>query len=111
MWVRHAVPLGLLHGEHGCERMNATHDIRFLLRSWRWLVFALTFAAFSAAGKESPFHQPPPGPLDVRVEKSLFVPMRDGTLMATDLYFPNPLPAQHASTILIRTPYGKNKLY
>jgi len=48
----------------------------------------------------------PVGPDRVRLEKNLFVPMRDGVSLATDLYFP----AEHTgrlATILIRTPYGK----
>ena len=42
-----------------------------------------------------------------REEKSIMVPMRDGVLLSTDLYFPDddPLPLP---TILVRTPYGKS---
>ncbi|MDP1860473.1 MAG: CocE/NonD family hydrolase [Gemmatimonadaceae bacterium] len=43
----------------------------------------------------------------VRLERSVMIPMRDGTRLALDLYFPvdatGPLPV-----ILSRTPYGKN---
>jgi putative CocE/NonD family hydrolase len=43
---------------------------------------------------------------EVRLEKSVMVPMRDGVKLSTDLYFPEeaeePLP-----TVLIRTPYNK----
>lgn len=48
----------------------------------------------------------PMGPFKVRVERSHFVPMRDGPRLSTDLYFPEdasgPLPV-----ILERTPYDK----
>jgi putative CocE/NonD family hydrolase len=91
--------------------MYMASDIRFLLSYWVRLVVVLTCIGFKAVGAEPPFQQPPTGPFGVRVEKSLFVPMRDGSRMATDLYFPQPLAAKPASTILIRTPYGKNKLY
>lgn len=49
---------------------------------------------------------------DVRVEKNVMVPMRDGTKMATDIYLPD-LPgnseqsADPWSTLLCRTPYNK----
>jgi uncharacterized protein len=48
----------------------------------------------------------PPGAHEVVIEKSVMVPMRDGTKLSTDLYKPKdltgPLP-----TVLIRTPYNK----
>ena len=47
------------------------------------------------------------GPFEVRLEKSVMIPMRDGTRLSTDLYFPvgadDDLP-----TILFRDPYNKN---
>ena len=47
------------------------------------------------------------GPFEVRLEKSVLIPMRDGTRLSTDLYFPvgagDDLP-----TILFRDPYNKN---
>ena len=64
----------------------------------------------------NPIDSPPAGPLRVdfpkglhavRVERSHFVPMRDGIRLSTDLYFPEgidgPLPV-----ILERTPYDKS---
>jgi hypothetical protein len=54
---------------------------------------------------------PPPAPkYEVRVERAVMVPMRDGVRLSTDLYFPvgqdGKLPV-----ILIRTPYNKKLLY
>ncbi len=53
--------------------------------------------------------QPPAKYEEIRIEKSILVPMRDGVRLATDLYFPvgasGPLPV-----ILIRLPYNKNTL-
>ena len=54
---------------------------------------------------------PPPDPkYEVRVERSVFVPMRDGVRLSTDLYFPigggDRLPV-----ILLRTPYNKKLFY
>ncbi len=54
---------------------------------------------------------PPPEPrYEVRVERSVMVPMRDGVRLSTDIYFPveagDPLPV-----ILIRTPYNKKRFY
>ena len=55
----------------------------------------------------SDFGRPEPK-FSVRVEKSIFVPMRDGVRLSTDLYFPEDtqgsLPA-----VLIRTPYNKKE--
>ena len=48
------------------------------------------------------------GPFEVRLAESVMVPMRDGTRLSTDLYFPvgagDKLP-----TILFRDPYNKNR--
>lgn len=41
-----------------------------------------------------------------RLERSVFIPMRDGVLLATDIYFP-PDASRPLSTILMRTPYRK----
>ena len=50
----------------------------------------------------------PPPQYEVRLERSVLVPMRDGVRLSTDLYFPidasGPLPV-----IQIRLPYGKNQ--
>ena len=50
----------------------------------------------------------PPPPHEVRVERNLNVPMRDGVRLAADLYRPKGLPS--APVIVIRTPYGKRNL-
>jgi hypothetical protein len=42
----------------------------------------------------------------VRVKKSVFVPMRDGVRLSTDLYFPEGVEGPLA-VVLIRTPYNK----
>ena len=41
-----------------------------------------------------------------RRDSSVFIQMRDGTRLATDLYFPPGSSALRAPTILMRTPYG-----
>jgi putative CocE/NonD family hydrolase len=46
------------------------------------------------------------GPESVRLEKSVFVPMRDGVHLSTDIYFPERQEIRRP-VILIRTPYGK----
>lgn len=57
------------------------------------------------ASDRDPFPEPSPK-FQVRVEKSVMMPMRDGVHLSTDLYFPleagEKLPA-----ILVRTPYSK----
>ena len=47
-------------------------------------------------------------PQAIRKEAGLMVPMRDGVRLSTDLYFPADATAPY-STILIRTPYGKDR--
>jgi len=44
----------------------------------------------------------------VRLEENVYVPMRDGVKLATDLYFPTGA-AGKLPVILIRTPYGKSE--
>ena len=45
---------------------------------------------------------------EVRLEKSIMVPMRDGVRLSTDLYFPE-IPDKKLPTVLIRTPYNKKR--
>ncbi len=56
---------------------------------------------------EHPGHWPMPPAKQVFLVKTVMVPMRDGTKMATDLYFP-PGDRTNLPVILRRTPYGKN---
>ena len=48
------------------------------------------------------------GPFEVRLAESVMVPMRDGTRLSTDLYFPVGA-ADKLPTILFRDPYNKNR--
>jgi len=50
------------------------------------------------------------GGYEVRKDRSNMVPMRDGTLLSTDIYFPDGAEGP-VSTILIRTPYNKENTY
>jgi hypothetical protein len=47
---------------------------------------------------------------EIRKEKSIFVPMRDGVRLSTDLYFPEGVDGK-LPVILVRTPYGKDGSY
>ena len=47
---------------------------------------------------------------EIRKEKSIFVPMRDGVRLSTDLYFPEGI-EDELPVILVRTPYGKDGTY
>lgn len=71
----------------------------------------LAGAAIGTAGLGFPaFAAPPPG--DVVLESDVMVPMRDGVLLATDIYRPakgtTPL-AGRFPVVLIRTPYDKTR--
>ena len=43
---------------------------------------------------------------DIRIERSVMIPMRDGVVLSTDLYMPDGL-TENLPTILVRTVYGK----
>jgi predicted acyl esterase len=77
--------------------MNHAHH-RLLLA----IVAGLLFALSVEPGAADSFARPD-AKHTVRIEKSVFVPMRDGVRLSTDLYFPEkiegPLPV-----VLIRTP-------
>jgi uncharacterized protein len=49
---------------------------------------------------------PPVGTVQYRVDSSVFIRMRDGTRLATDLYLPEGRPGDRYPVVLIRTPYG-----
>jgi predicted acyl esterase len=78
-------------------------------------LIAVTWISSSILGQSQDV-KPRPGALEtpkpkyaVRVEKSVFIPMRDGIQLATDLYFPVGLDTK-LPIVLIRTPYGKTNL-
>ena len=47
----------------------------------------------------------------LRVDRNVFVTMRDGTRLATDLYLPTQTEPKPMPVVLIRTPYGKDMRY
>ena len=51
-------------------------------------------------------YSPAPAKYRVRLERSVWVPLRDGVKLSTDLYFPEAA-GDKLSVILIRTPYNK----
>lgn len=48
--------------------------------------------------------------IEIRKEKSVFVPMRDGVRLSTDLYFPESVGGK-LPVIMMRSPYGKDGAY
>jgi hypothetical protein len=64
----------------------------------------------SAAGKMRPMPgnlEKPAAKFEFRVEKSVFIPMRDGIRLSTDIYFPIN-GEKKRPVILLRTPYSKS---
>ncbi|MFN0180868.1 MAG: CocE/NonD family hydrolase [Gemmatimonadales bacterium] len=53
---------------------------------------------------------PPPPKYQVRVDRAVMVPMRDGVRLSTDLYFPIGIDGK-LPVVLMRTPYNKKLLY
>ncbi|MGV3486781.1 MAG: CocE/NonD family hydrolase [Planctomycetaceae bacterium] len=75
----------------------------FLVALVVWCQWLLISVAVSASE---------PGTFGVDVERNVMVPMRDGVLLATDVYRPvaNGQPMEEkTSTILVRTPYDKGQ--
>ena len=64
--------------------------------------------ASSAGQAVSPRYPWPAPKYQVRTEKSIMVPMRDGTKLSTDVYFPEGA-GDRLPVILIRTPYSKKQ--
>jgi uncharacterized protein len=67
------------------------------------LVAGITVAAVAETGEPQPL---PHGTFIYHLEPSVFITMRDGVRLATDLYFPDGAPEQKYPIVLIRTPYG-----
>jgi uncharacterized protein len=69
-------------------------------------LLALSLTHTSSAQSEPSDAEMPKPKYEIRLQKSVMIPMRDGVRLSTDLYFPvgapEPLPV-----ILIRTPYNK----
>jgi uncharacterized protein len=79
---------------------------KFVVRCSFLLLMSLGFEMY-AIGQESKARYPRPTPqCKVRLEQSVMVPMRDGTRLSTDLYFPEDR-GDKLPVILIRTPYNK----
>lgn len=51
--------------------------------------------------------EPPPSKYDIRSERNIMVPMRDGIRLATDIWFPVGI-KEKLPAILVRTPYKKD---
>jgi len=79
-------------------------------RSWKTLAWSL-LAFFVAAG-HLPAQIAGEGPWDVVVVRDVMVPMRDGVLLAADLYIPaknGKAVTEKLPAVLLRTPYDKEK--
>ena len=91
---------------HACETRFAAESLLCL----KLLVPALAVLSLavvaSAQSSQSRFSWPSPIH-EVRVERSVLVPMRDGVKLSTDLYFPD-RSTDKLPVILVRTPYNKN---
>ncbi len=81
--------------------------------SVRWRVFGVILliplmASAEARDPTEPGPRAPQSTTEIRKEKSIFVPMRDGVRLSTDLYFPEGV-AGKLPIVMIRTPYGKHR--
>ncbi len=85
--------------------------------SWSLIVIAALAIALATPGGAAGWSAAPASGqeghergYDVRKDRSNMVPMRDGALLSTDIYFPDGAEGP-LSTILIRTPYNKENTY
>src|SRR5262249_38121438 len=69
---------------------------------------ALSFLLLSATvfGEDPAAGRVPHGPYAYHVDRSVFIPMRDGVRLATDIYYPEGAQSSRLPVVLIRTPYG-----
>ena len=74
-----------------------------------WLYLVLLTATAVAKAEEGPPHPMPKQKYEIRMEKSVMVPMRDGVHLSTDLYFPVGVD-EKLPVILVRTPYDKRQV-
>lgn len=75
---------------------------------YRILLFCIALVAEGASSSDAQSVSVPANEYDVRREKTVMVPMRDGVRLATDIYFPGGIDRPQP-VILIRTPYNKNE--
>ena len=71
-----------------------------------WGILHLSLMIFPLIGSSQRQPSIPEAKYKVRLERSVMVPMRDGTKLSTDLYFPVGA-GEKLPVILIRTPYNK----
>ena len=71
---------------------------------------AILLLATSIATAQQRWPDMPDITTEIRKEKSVFVPMRDGVRLSTDLYFPDGVDGK-LPVIMVRTPYGKDGTY
>ncbi len=73
------------------------------------LVVALVWPAGDAMAQAATQRFPRPAPrFEVKLDRSVWIPMRDGVRLSTDFYWPQGVP-DTLPTVLIRTPYNKNR--
>jgi uncharacterized protein len=77
----------------------------------RGIIKRLYFCVYSSVAITSVALAAAPTATPQRVERNVFIPMRDGVRLATDLYLPADLGLQKSPVVLIRTPYGKDARY
>lgn len=100
----------ILVNQNPLQDVANLRELDGVLLAGQWLsrqdLHALIDADISARRAASALAPPPPK-YEIRVEVSKAVPMRDGTLLSTDLYFPVGADTAKLPALLIRTPYDK----
>lgn len=75
-----------------------------ILLAWTVTCFGRFLLSHQKAEQE---FEPPPLRYDIRSERNIMVPMRDGVKLATDVWFPVGI-KEKLPSILVRTPYKKD---
>ena len=91
---------------HGVKRAEMRPTKRGIAAAMAALGLCLVISSL-VRGRQAGQKSPPPAPRHtIRTEKSVMVPMRDGTKLSTDIYFPEG-GGEKLPVILARTPYDK----
>src|SRR5687767_1508748 len=89
-----------------CIATGSGRIVRGAAATARLLFRSIVVFAFATCGWAAGI-APAQGPHKVTVDQNIFVPMRDGVGLATDVYFPDDIRDGPLPTVLIRTPYDK----
>ncbi len=88
--------------------MIVSPEIRRRAQILRKKLISIFSVLLLTASVQAQFQGVPEPKYEIKIKKSVIIPMQDGTKLSTDIYFPEGYEGK-LPTILIRTPYGKDE--